>query len=492
MDEHLDHLSFVFDKLRGYRLMPRIEKCSFCQDNVELLGHIVSKDGVRTDPKKIEAVRMEHIPRDPSAIRSFLGLAGYYRRFINNFANISSGLHNLTSAKVKFSWTPESQSAFDTLKFMLCSAPVLSFPDFNRPFTVETDASSSAVGDVLAQRSDGKLHHLQYASRSLNSAEKNFSSCKREALPVIFALKKFRVYILSSEPFEQVTDHQALQYAFRKKDVHGRLARWIDFLEDYELKIMYKSGADNRAEDFLPRHALAESAPEMGADDDHLALVALEATLDLEFPLLDIKRYLLGQEIKVSDVRLRRNVRRTAKSFLTWNGELFRRTGLEPKIVVSRYLRTQILTMMHDKIGHWNPEKTSQFAVERYWWPEVTAEVFAHVKSCKGCQRAAPIPKYRTSLRMPITGLFYSFSIDFATPLPPGSGGECYLLVAVNHLTSWPLTRATITDTTEVVVKFVEEEIIRPFGPPRTIVSDNAKAFTEKLVEDLMQKWGIR
>ena len=213
---------------------------------------------------------------------------------------------------------------------------------------------------------------------------------------------------------------------------------------------------------------------------------------DLEPFLLDIKRHLEGKEVQVQETRLRRNIRRASSSFLVWDGKLFRRTIAGPKVVVPRNLRERAIRMFHDSIGHWDGQTSRQFITERFWWPRVVGDMHHHVKSCRGCQHVKPVPKYHKTLRTPLTGLFDTFSIDFAGPLVPGPDGERYLLVAVEHLTGWPMARATLSDTADVVETFVKEEILRPFGPPGTIVSDNAKAFTAPVMEDLMNAYGCR
>ena len=224
--EHISQLEEVFKVIAASGLKLKVAKCSVAQSQMRLHGHIVSGDGVKVDPEKVSAIKREKEPSNAPELRSFLGLAGYYRRFIPKFAEISAPLHEATSTKRIFKWTAEMQEAFEKLKLKLTSPPVLAFPDFQRPFVVETDASSVAVGAVMAQRKeDRKVHPIQYASRPMTSAERKYSACEHEALAVIFALKKFRVYLLSTQRFVLITDHQALQYAFKKKDIHGRLAR---------------------------------------------------------------------------------------------------------------------------------------------------------------------------------------------------------------------------------------------------------------------------
>ena len=259
----------------------------------------------------------------------------------------------------------ETQKAFEGLKLKLTTPPVL----------VETDASSVAVGAVLAQKKeDKKTHPIQYASRTLSQAEREYSACEREAIAVIFALKKFRVYLLSSDSFTLVMDHQALQYAFKKKDIHGRLARWLDFLAEYDFKVTYRPGVRNGATDFLSRIAHDGDDQMNSAHEGELACgvggpgnFPLNAFSGLEPALIEINKYLSGFEAGEKDPKLRRRTRRNAKRFLLWNGKLFCRTGGGLRAIPPARMRSDILRASHDEIGHWDTDTTKQFVLERYW-----------------------------------------------------------------------------------------------------------------------------
>ena len=217
-EEHLEHLETVFKLLRKHGLRLRLKKCSFMQPRVELLGHIVDSNGVHVEDSKVDRVRKARAPRNRTELRSFLGLASYYRRFIKGFAKIALPLTEKTSESVAFEWTEEMDEAFQELKEALCVAPVLTYPDYEKPFVVSTDASSKALGAVLSQLDDNKQEHpIHYASRTLNDAEKNYSTFEREALAIVFALKKFRHYLLCQK-FKLYTDHQALKYVINMRD----------------------------------------------------------------------------------------------------------------------------------------------------------------------------------------------------------------------------------------------------------------------------------
>ena len=193
-DDHLFHLRQVFDRLRQANLKLKPSKCHFACAKVQYLGHIVSGDGVAPDPEKISAVKNFPRPHNVKTVRSFLGLANYYRRFIKDFAKLAAPLNKLLRKDQKFAWTPLCEEAFEALKSALTSAPILAFPDFTQPFHLFVDASNDGVGATLGQIQDGKEVAISYAGRDFNSAERNYSTTEREALAVIFGIKKFAPY----------------------------------------------------------------------------------------------------------------------------------------------------------------------------------------------------------------------------------------------------------------------------------------------------------
>lgn len=218
ISEHIVHPETVLALVAKHKLRLKLQKCDFAKKQVCLLEHIVSARGVRVNPQKVEAIKQALVPHDATSLRSFLRLAGYYRRFMKNFPEISSTFYPMTSKNAQFQRTESMQVAFDDLKGKLTCPPVLSFPEFDNMFMIETDGSSVAVGAVLSQKKlDVKVQPVQFGSRSMNAAECNYSACEQGALAIVFGLEKFRVYLLSSEQFTLVTDHQALQYAFKKK-----------------------------------------------------------------------------------------------------------------------------------------------------------------------------------------------------------------------------------------------------------------------------------
>lgn len=195
----------------------------------QIVRHIPRNDG-HMDPQKVGSMRDAATPMDFLVVRSFLCLSGYYWRFIRDFTSFVAPLHALTSSQSQFAWENQYQTALNKLKFHLCSDLVRAFADFKKPFTTGTDVSSLAVGTVFSRKIEGYMHQVHYAIRTLNQAKKRYSTCEREALAVIFALKRFRLYLWSGNPFDLVTNHQRLPYAFAKRDFHGCLPLWINHL----------------------------------------------------------------------------------------------------------------------------------------------------------------------------------------------------------------------------------------------------------------------
>lgn len=253
LDEHLKILNEVLDRLRQAGLRLRPDKCHFIRPELRFLGYIVSKEGLKTDPNKIQTVVTHPIPAKVKDVRSFYGLCSYYRRFIKGFATLAKPLAELMKKDAPFDWGKAAKSAFEALQKALTTAPVLQYPSFGHPYTIETDASSNGLGAVLTQPdNEGVMHPIAYASRSLNVHESRYSPTDLEGLGVVWALKNFESYI-SGTDITVITDHAALKTLMQKKEPSGRLYRWTIILQEFNPTIIYRAGAVNVAADALSR-----------------------------------------------------------------------------------------------------------------------------------------------------------------------------------------------------------------------------------------------
>lgn len=251
--EHDQHLRIVLQILREKQLYRKLSKYEFWLSEVVFLGHVVSADGIRVDPKKIKAIVQWKAPKNLSEVRSFLGLAGYYRRFVNGFSKIALPMTKLLQKKVHFIWDDQCQKIFETLKRMLTEAPVLILPESGKYFVVYSDASLSGLGCVLMQ--DGKI--ISYASRQLKPLERNYPTHDLELAVVIFALKIWRHYLYGERCYIY-TDHKSLKYLLSQKELNLRQRRWIELLKNYDCVIDYHPGRANVVADALSSKAVIE------------------------------------------------------------------------------------------------------------------------------------------------------------------------------------------------------------------------------------------
>lgn len=249
LQEHIYHLQLIFQKIREFNLKIELDKCEFLSKNVEFLGHLITPEGISPNPTKLKAVENYPIPRTVKEIKSFLGLIGYYRRFIENFAHIVSPMTKCLKkgAKIKID-DPDYENAFYLCKELLTNAPILVYPDFEKPFKLTTDASNVAIGSVLSQGN----RPVAYYSRTLNSAEKNYSTIEKELLSILDSTKHFRPY-LYGQNFTIETDHNPLVWLYKIKEPNSRLIRWKLKLDEFDFNIIHKKGKENKVADALSR-----------------------------------------------------------------------------------------------------------------------------------------------------------------------------------------------------------------------------------------------
>lgn len=240
-EDHLSHLSEVSSRLRQANLTINVDKSKFCLTYTKYLGYVVGGGRLQVDPGKVEAITSFPVPKTTRQIRRFLGMLGWYAKFIPNYATMATPLTNALGKK-KFIWTADCQSAFDTIKEKLTSAPVLIHPDFNRQFFIQFDASKSGIGSVLFQKDDdGYDRPIANFSKKLNKGQRNYSVTDLECYATVVSVKKFRPYI-EGYKFVVITDHSALQWLMKQIDLQGRLARCSLKLQGYNFEIMYKKG----------------------------------------------------------------------------------------------------------------------------------------------------------------------------------------------------------------------------------------------------------
>ncbi|CAL9025932.1 unnamed protein product [Prunus brigantina] len=346
-DQCLHNLSKVLARCEQTNLVLNWEKCHFMVNQGIVLGHVISSKGIEVDKAKIDLIASMPSPTSVKEVRSFLGHAGFYRRFIKDFSKIARPLCNLLAKDMDFAFDQDCENAFNALKKMLTTAPIIIPPDWSLPFELMCDASDYAVGAVLGQRVDKKPHAIYYASRTLNDAQLNYSTTEKELLAVIFALEKFRSYLITNKVIVY-TDHAALKYLLAKKDAKPRLIRWILLLQEFDLEIKDKKGSENVVADHLSRlvHVSNEeedSLPlrESFPDEQLFSICALNSLNPLPW-FADIVNYLCTNELPTGLSTFQRNKLRKQARYYFWDDPyLFKHC---PDQVVISFLKANIFT----------------------------------------------------------------------------------------------------------------------------------------------------
>lgn len=252
MEENLDRLDEALERLQGANLKLKPSKCRLLQREVLFLGHIVSAAGVRPNPRLVESVREWEIPQDRKGVQQFLGLANYYRRFVPNFSGLARPLTDLTSKNKDYQWNEEAQQSFQFLKDALCAAPILAFPLADGKFVVDTDASNFSIGGVLSQSQDGEERVISYSSKKLDKQQQRYCVTRRELLAVVVFLREFRNHLLGRQ-FLIRTDHSSLTWLLNFKEPQGQLARWLEYIFQFDFHIEHREGKKHGNADALSR-----------------------------------------------------------------------------------------------------------------------------------------------------------------------------------------------------------------------------------------------
>ncbi|KAJ9535626.1 hypothetical protein OSB04_un001232 [Centaurea solstitialis] len=452
------------------------EKCHFMVTEGVVLGHVVSSRGIEVDRAKISIIEGLPPPTNVKGVRSFLGHVGFYRRFIKDFSKIARPLTELLAKDTPFVFIDACLHAFERLKKELTSTLIIQPPDWSLPFELMCDTSDHAVGAVLGQRKNGRLHAIHYASKTLDPAQLNYSTTEKELLAVVYAIEKFRTYLVGSKVVVY-SDHAALRHLMSKKDGKPRLIRWILLLQEFDLEIKDKPGSENSVADHLSRLELG-SSPSFPPINDSLPDDQLLSVSSSDSP---------------------------------WYADFvnFLACGIVPHDLSSH----QRKKFLHDvRYYFWDDpflyRSCANSIIRRCIPSEETESVLAHchtlpcgghadadkfVKKCDRCQRSGNISRRH---EMPLNyilevELFDVWGIDFMGPFP-SSYSNRYILVAIDYVSKWVEAIASPTNDARVISKFLKRQIFPRFGVPRVIISDGGSHFIESKFESLLKEYGVQ
>lgn len=461
LNEHRHHVKQVLEILRENNLYAKKEKCELFREEVSFLGHRVSGNGIGMEKEKIDAVLKWPVPSNVHDIQQFLGLSGYYRKFINNFSGIAAPISELLSNKITFKWTDRQQNAFEQLKQAMVTAPVLSLPDPSLPYTVKCDASGFALGAELSQNQKP----IAYLSHKLSAAERNYSTHEKEQLAIITALREWRHYLLGTH-VKIETDHMSLKYLQTQPNLSPRQARWQEFLSQYDIEIIYKSGKQNIIADALSRRS------------DHQSEINNINTVQNNLLELIKNSYPNDQKLAtiVSNISQYNN-------FIIRDSLLYTTAG-QLVIPNNEQIKQIILSEHHDNSisGHMGISKTFELISRSYYWYKMYDEIKLYVLSCLQCQMNKPRNSNKLGLLYPLpipNQKWEQVSIDLITQLPKTRNGNDCIIVIVDKLTKMSHFIPTTTNVSATeVAKIFMNEIVRYHGLPKVIISDRDGRFT--------------
>lgn len=503
-DEHLQNLESIFMKLQEAGLTLNPHKCRLFQRQVLFLGHVVSSDGVHVDPKKIDHIQNWPTPQTKSEVKSFMGLASYYRRFVKCFSDIATPLFAL-SGKERFEWTPECSTAFQLLKDRLASAPVLAYPlaeNSAANFVLDTDASSTAIGAILSQVVDGKERVVAFSSKALSKAQRNYCTTRRELLAVVHFCHEFRPYLLGRH-FRLRTDHSSLQWLRGLKEPDGQVARWLLALQEFDFAIEHRPGKQHTNADAMsrhPRHQGWESCP---------ACKDSQATSDVEdfsepAPLHFISRdTVYEKQLEDHDIQIVRvavqndrtlddderkdlsewglRLDNQLRNLIVHNQQLKIHHQGRTKLVVPPSLSEAILQDLHSGPGggHYGSSKLKDKVESRFWWPGYAQDVKNMTEKCRICAQHKDPPRKARAPLVPIRvhGPNEMLGMDMVGPLSTTPRGNRYLLVMIDFFTRWTEVVPVKDQRAATITPEIFNHWISRHGVPRRIHTDQGSNF---------------
>jgi hypothetical protein len=521
-EQHKRDLQEVFARLYDQGFQLKLSKCSFFQKSTEYLGFIISDGKIAMDPKKVEAIKLFEIPKTKKGLQRFLGMCGWYRKFVKGFANIAKPLFELMSKDdtiVSFEGNEKAKGAFEELKGRLTSYPILKLPDFNKEFIVIPDGCNLGTGAVLAQEFNGFEHPVAYHSKGVPKRKKHRHSYYLETLALVRALKQWHHY-LADKPFTVITDCRALAYwNSRKKDIPDDIARYLDEIQKYPILFVHRAGTKMVVPDALSReertdedewkamdvHREAGLNPEeltrkgryRLADGDKVTALPVQlterettnATRGIPVTLVGHQsgdswcvqmRHMLREE-KVHP-HWQRRIEGEARNYVL-NGDLILRKithkgrkTLVPYVPVGP-VRTDIMTAIHNDpaAGHLGFKRSKNRIRKRFFWEGMDKDLKTHICNCP-CKlyKVAGTNKSVVMQPLKIGAPFEDVHLDFCGPLPHTDKGHKYILVIVDRFTKWVELVPTKDNSMATAAAKFDKRVLKRFGTPRTVLVDNA------------------
>ncbi len=498
-ESHVKHVDLVLTRLEEKGLTVKDTKCEWAKAQVDLLGYVVSKNGISAQPSKTRAIGELQPPTNLKELRRFLGMTGYYRPLIPAYARLALPLHDLQKKDVKWKWTNREHKAFEGLKNALCSDTVMAYPRVNDPYILYTDACGYSLGGILCQKDEGGFERpIQYISAKFATSQLSWATIEKEAYAVIYCLKKLRPYLLGSE-FVMYTDHKPLMCLFTKDMVNTRIQRLAVLLAEYGAKIEYRKGVNNVRADMLSRIENPSKVAVMDTGDQWVAIPE-ERQVFLPSELFDTNddQVKMHQEKEFAE-EFRLSTDPDNNKYITHKGLLYSiakpqsHMASYPRLVIPKEFRERIMSHSHKHSGHAGLVKFLHRMQEHFVWPGMYTEAKRFLQRCGLCQvsNAKPV---RTPLgEMPIAKCPGEIvGCDLMGPLMDSSlGGNKYLCVCIDHYSGWIEAYPLKNKSNEVIWERMANDYVPRHGAPRVLITDQGSEFRGRGWEQWLEENGI-
>eukprot|EP00253_Pinus_taeda_P015903 PITA_15903 len=480
IEEHCEHLRIVLQTLRKHQLYAKFSKCDFFKEEIQYLGHVISKEGIAVDPEKIKAIMDWSIPKDVTDVRSFMGLAGYYRRFVAGFSKVAFPITSLQKKGKLFHWTPDCQKSFEQLKHLLTTAPVLSIADPNKDYVVCMDASKEGLGGVLMQ--EGRV--IAYESRKLKEHEQKYSAYDLELAAVIHALKMWRHYLMGRK-FLLHTDHHSLTNYFSQPTLNARQARWVDFLSGFDFDIKHLQGKENKVADALSRKV------------QNLYEISISGW---KSPFLEIIKEIADQDTEYQELKSQLQQSAKKDSQQEYEVDDAGRIYFKKRLYVPNQSRIKNLIMDEFHVSHYAGHPGYQKMItairKEYFWPGMKKNIIEYLSQCLECQQIKAEHQHPAGLLQPLQIPEWKWeviSMDFITGLPKTKKNNDSIFVVVDKLSKAAhFIPVQSTYRAAQIAHIFMQNIFRLHGLPKNIISDRDVKFTSAFWKTLFVELGTQ
>ena len=535
IEECMANMKIVLGRIRAAGLKLKPSKCSLFQRETTFLGHVISADGIKTDPKKVQDMVDMQPCRNVKDVRTFVGMTQYYSKFIENFQEISAPIQKLMKKNVKFEWGPEQQTAFETLKQKLLSAPILAYPMDDCKYILDTDASNYALGAVLSQLQpdeNGTLveRAISYYSKRFNDAEQHYCARRRELLAIIRSVNQFDPY-LRGQPFTIRTDHASLRYIKTMKELPSQFQRWVLAMEEYTYEVEIRKGTLHANADGMSRmpcrmkQCICDGVRDMedagNVEDSGVAQVILSS---IKMTPKYTEEEMATAQSQDPDLRTLYHAKVHANKRPEWNdisGESpatkayfaeWKRIEVHNKIMYRRWenddgseerlqliipfkYQRELCTNYHDSSSkaHLGRRRCYAAIQRRYFWHKMNEDIRWWIRTCDVCQRRKrPQPTPRAPMKVYVTGYPNErVSMDVVGPLDPTDQGNLYLLCITDHFSKFAKAYPLPNHTAKTVAETFTARWCDEYGEPMQVHTDQGPEFESRLFKEMLELQGI-